>query len=280
MLVAYLLALNLPTHVRSPKIGELLDSWAGKSFRQLPSQSKSQFQKFVNGHLLRARDKGGFIGITDLDFNDQDGFVWKFSTTPKKSFLIYLNPHNGMVPSAERAWLFIVDGDGTILRRADFDTGWRMYANGATYSKVDWISKPVLIQTMVAGVNGHGPRKIYIGFDGLRPAVVRIEDDKGAVRKMDYFDSYHVVGPKIQSTTKPSMLRALLGNNEVRRLEALVWLSGDFIDRFSDFKDLTKADATRHTQLVKDKDISNALKTLRESPNSYVKQLAQAVNLP
>ena len=56
---------------------------------------------------------------------------------------------------------------------------------------------------------------------------MRIEDDKGAVRDMDYFAPNWVVGPDFSPPTVAGMEQVLRGSNEVKLLEALVWLSGD-----------------------------------------------------
>lgn len=270
------------SNATSISVEKMLESWCGKDLLKLSPAKQAEFQKFFNTRLLSAKDKRSMFSPESLFLNNDTGYVWKFGASRTGSYLIYLSPHTGMVPSAEHAWLFIVNKEGKVQSRSDFDTGWRMYADGAEFTRVSWMSGPVLIQKMVDGMNGQGPRKIYLGFDGLRPAVVRIENEKGSSRRMDYYAPNWVVGPLFRGTKKTSMLGALKSASEVRRLEALVWLSGQFqvpknVPDNSDRQFLKER--AKHTKLIRDPDIAKVVKSLRMSSNKYTQELANAVRL-
>lgn len=259
------------------QIGHLLDFWAGKEISTLSEKRQRQFQNFVVKNLPLGKITDPFLGNPNhILLNKGRAYVWNFVGGSTKSYLIYLNPHTGMVPSAEHAWLFIVNREGKTICRSDFDTGWRMYADTAIYTHVNWLSSPVLIQSMSVGGNGRGPRKIYIGFDHLNPMVVRIEDEKGSVCPLEV-STGHLVGPDFTFRDEKSLRSALTGSNQVQQLNALVWLSGSF-QSFS--SDRLKNEEGLHRRLVKNVDIAKAIKSLRRSKNEYVKQLANAVQLP
>ena len=266
------------------KIKELLASWVGKDISKLSHYKQERFQSFVDKRLLLPKDTVNlFNSPASMFLNQGRAFVWKFEGGPKKSYLIFLNPHTGMIPSAEHAWLFIVNQDGKILNRSDFDTGWRMYADGASYSHVSWMSSPVLTQKMATGENGQGPYKIYFGFDGLQPAVIRIENEKSKSRKMDYFAPNWVVGPRFENKTKPAMRQVLSGTSEVRKLEALIWLAGNFgnpFDRFEKASPEAKREEALHSSLIRDKQIAQAVRQIRMNSKSYTRELANSVVLP
>ena len=217
----------------------------------------------------------------DLIFeNDGDAYVWRFGPDSDSKFLIYLNPHTGLHPSAEHAWLFIVDRFGTVLSRDEFDTGWRMYAGSAVYEAVSWCSDKVLIQRMQVGLNGGGPRGIYIGFDRLKPHLIRIEDAVGKIVPMEYYATNWVVGPAYAPPTLDDLLNGLRGVNQVKRFEALVWLGGSH-QRASQNKAGYDHEAEPQERLYADaimsKPMGAVIQRLRQSSNPYERELAGLV---
>lgn len=272
-----------PEDPATTKTREFLTSFVGKDIAKLPEGQLEAFQELVDKKLLIKDEvsRAWIGGSPRLIFaNSGNAYVWHFGSPGAKEFLILLNPTNGFVPGAAHAWVFVVDASGKVLAKSDFETGWRMQPKSADYTKVRWLSSPVIIQEMEVGEGGDGPRKIYIAFDDRRPAVVKLEAINGAPRKMDYFALNRVVGPPINKPTRESILGALGGNNEVRRLEALVWLSGTYDDPFSDRRVLDPAEKAYrelHRKLISDADIQASIERLRLSSNEYVQQLAKTI---
>jgi len=262
-------------------INALLNKWAGKEISTLSAQDRSRFMGLMQRNLIPNRDVRYTFDDPYLTFeNNGYAYVWRFGSAADHRFLILLNPHTGMVPSAEHAWLFNVTAKGSVLKRYEFDTGWRMHASGATYGKVSWLCSPVLVQRMREGMNGGGPRAIYIGFDGDRPAVVRLEDESGAQRAMDYFAPNWVVGPPYSPPSVAGMEKILMGSNEVKLLESLVWLSGSHQDISSNRADVSHEDISseiRYAECVRSPTIVRAIKSLLLSKNPYVRQLAKGI---
>lgn len=259
-----------------------LPEWCGKDIARLPDAERAKFMSYVNRDLVVAsNDRGLLSGDPEWIFDSHgDAYVWSFGDTNDHRFLIYLNPHTGVIPSSEHAWLFIVDKQGKIVSRSDFDTGWRMWADGASYEKVGWLSSRVLIQEMRVGLNGGGPRRIYFGFDGLRPRVIRLDDAKGNLFAMNYWAPNWVVGPRYDPPPGPVMEQALAGSNEVKRLEALVWLAGHHgtVSMNSPGTDHEEtADEVRYAECIHDPAIIRVVKGLRNSPNPYISELAKSI---
>jgi hypothetical protein len=264
-----------------PELGRMLVQWSGGNVGRFSEKERVRFMAYVKAVLVPEEKPRDLFRSPSLIFeNDGDAYVWPFRSGPVAGYIVLLNPRTGMVPSAEHAWLFVGNRHGRVLKRYDFDIGWRMYAKRASYKSVEWLSTLVLVQEMEVGMNGDGPRKIYIGFDGLRPAVIRLEDASGHLKPMDYFAPNWVVGPKYRVPSIKELESVLLADNEVRRLEALIWLAGRHgnvsrkgVDRSQEVKD----EQVLYARSIKHKSIVEAIKLLRHHRNPYVSKLAQRV---
>ncbi len=268
---------------KDPALTQALLSWVGKSIADLPVEELKKFKSYVEKKLTN--DDGVehyFIGRSLIFENHGSDYVWKFDSATESQFLVFLNPHTLVVPSSEHAWLYIVNAAGDPLVQSDFDTGYRMCSAGARYSNVDWLKNPVLIQEMRVGMNGGGPRKIFIAFDGNRPAVVRIEDEKGAIKPMPYFAPNWVVGPKFSPPSVGEPDGALTGHNEVKCLEALVWLWGRHQRASANQPDHAHEELSeeqRFADCMKSPEIRGHIRSLRMSTHSYVAQLAEMIDV-
>ncbi len=257
-----------------------LARWSGGGMMRFPEPERRKFLTYVKETLLENKDSEPFYrSPSNLFLNHDDAYVWKFPRQPNQGYLVFLNPHTGMVPSAEHAWLYVTDLDGKVLERFEFDTGWRRYADGADYSDVGWLSKPVLIQKTRMGMGGDGPQKIYIGFDGLRAAVVRVEDPQGHLLPMQYCFSNYTVGPAFSPPTVERLQQILLGQNEVERIEALIWLAGIHTPpgvpglQFGE----PILNQERYIASIKSPLIASAIRKLRGDRDAYVSKLANTV---
>lgn len=267
-LLTVLLILSVPDWPKNADKdwGPSLAKWSGGGVGRLGKEQQTKFTEYIAQELKPISRVELIIDPRNPFLNDGDAYVWDFQAEKTKGYLVLLNPHHILTPSAERAWLYIVDERGSEVRRYSFDTGWRMYAKSAQYEKVDWLSSPVLIQEMEPGDLGGGPTKIYIGFDGLRPAVVRLEDEAGKLKPMDDTWSDRSVGPVYPAASIAQLEESLRGQNEVKRIEALIWLAGR---HYENSKNVIPP--------LKDKGIVDAVKNLRSSSVRYVSELAMTV---
>ena len=222
---------------------------------------------------------GGPTGKTGATLGGR-AYVFRFVGEPKNAFLVYLNPGSFAQPSSQLASLFVVSGDGKLLGRSDFDAGYRLIGTGATYERVSWLSTPVLVQELRTGLPEVGGPKLYIGFDGVRPAVVRLEGRTGNLRRMQYYAPSYVVGPPYRPPSASEMERILRGKNEVKRLEGLIWLTGDHQDASTNEEGYVNEDMSdegAYAAIAAAPSIVRAVNELAKSPNPYVCQLAQSI---
>ena len=262
-------------------MSEQLARWAGGNIGRFGDDERDKFMAYVEKTLMAKDEPENFFRSPSTIFlNEGDAYVWSFGSQASARYLILLNPHTGLTPSAEHAWAFVVDASGDVRNRSEFDIGWRMYSRHASYGTVDWLSTPVLVQEMEDGMNGQGPRKIYLGFDGQQPVVIRLEDASGNLHPMGYFAPNWVVGPKYDPPALGDLERVLMGENEIRRLEALLWLAGQH-SRVSDnragYDHEAVAEQKRYAEAIDSPSIAKAIKQLRTDGNSYVRQLADEV---
>jgi len=256
--------------------GPDLARWSSGAISRLSKDEQSKFMVFVKSVLVsEVEPKDVFCSPRLIFENHGDAYVWQLGSG--QGYGVLLNPSPIMVPSAAHAWLFYVDKKGTVRMRSDFDIGDRSYAKHASYEMVSWLANPVVVQEIYGGWARNATRKIFIGFDGMRPTVVRLEDEHGHLRPMDYYAPNWVVGPKFNPPTVEGLVTVLKGDNDVKRLEALVWLA-DFHSRVSHNKKGWDHEATVEERLylkaIKSPDIADAIKQLRESSNTYVSKLA------
>ena len=266
----------------SEDFGRDLARWSGGNLRRLAKSEQTRFTAYVRGTLVREDSHRGFEGDPSwaLDSDSSgDAYVWRYLQSKSPEYLVLINPHGYVHPSAEHGWLFFVDSRGSIIRKDDFDIGYRMYSRAATYETVSWLSFPVLVQRMEVTSGGQGPAKIYIAFDGRRPAVVGVDDENGAIRSMDYFAPNWVVGPAYYPRTVVEVERYLTGRNEVKRFEALVWLLGNHKNEFPRPGSENRRSETeiRWEKAHRYPPIVQAVQKLRFDENAWVRLTAQLV---
>ena len=262
---------------------QALLSWVGKPIGDLPIAEQKKFLSYLEKKLANDGGLEGFYhGPSEVFLSHGKAYVWRFGAATESQFLVFLNPHTDVVPSSEHAWLYIVNAAGDPLVKSDFDTGYRMLSTAAGYSKVDWLNNPVLIQEMRVGMNGDGPRKIFIAFDGNRPAVVRIEDENGASKPMPNFAPNWVVGPRFSPPSVEELDGALTGPNELKCLEALVWLSGRHQRASANqpgYAHEELSEEQRFADCMKSLTVRDHIRNLRKSANTYVAHLAEMVDV-
>jgi len=153
-----------------------LSRWAGKDITKLPLDEREKFMHFAQSALLASSDRNYIRRGPELRINGNgNAYVWNFASHGPTRYLIYWSVVTGPVPSSERGYLFIVDGKGKVIRKSDFNTGWRLHPSTVSYKLVKWIESPVLLLEMRNG----GAWTLCIGFDHERPALVKLEDELG-----------------------------------------------------------------------------------------------------
>jgi len=129
-------------------------------------------------------------------------------------------------------------------------------------------------------LNGNGPRRILIGFEGAKPHLVRADNGYGDAVAVSYFAPNHVVGPAYEPPQLGELVKVLKGANQTRRLEALVWLAGCH-HRVSDHNPNvvyeSPLEETRYAEAIMAKSVAEIITKLRRSANPCERELAQSV---
>ena len=261
----------------------LLHHWSGGNISRLSEPERKRFQSFVNTRLVKHEKLDYNTMLVPLIFENRgDAYVWPFLSGPSAGYLIVLNPTSTMVPSAAHAWIFVVNKDGGVLSRQDFDIGWRMEPKAASFETRPWLSSKVLVQEIQPGMTSAPPLKILIAFDGLRPVTIKVETLDGSLHRMEYWAPNFVVGPKYEPPTVTTLNRVLQSGTDVQQLEALTWLNGEHSRTSDNRPNYAHEDVTsqeRFAAAIKSPRIASAVIALRGSKNPYIRDVATQIPL-
>jgi hypothetical protein len=277
---ASLVPLASPTEPQAvaDRFCESLKSWAGKEISQLPSGERSKFADYVAAKLLSADERDDpFASPSVLFANHGDAYVWRFNEGNTK-FLILVSRHRGLSTDSDEDLLFLTDREGSVIHRFSFYTHAWIDPESVKYQKFPWLKGPVIIQEMQSRSRGHGLCRVYFGFDGSRPAAIRIEDRLSKPLPVDYWYPDPAVDPKYAPPAKAEMERVLIGPDDIKRLEALIWLTGRHGDVGQNTKDMwheATADEVKYENFMHDPEICKLVTNLRSSPNPWVRDIAR-----
>jgi hypothetical protein len=155
---------------------------------------------------------------------------------------LYVMTYEGYLhPSASCLKAYALDGKWQTVTKFKFDTGWRVWLEGAKLSENRWFSQPILTvvgqaeRPLVLDANGFLPKnsppadsimhQSYIVTEsGVR--LVRLQTAGGKMIPNNYGYGNHTVGPPTFRRTLQQWTADLNSTSPLRQLGSMVWLAG------------------------------------------------------
>jgi hypothetical protein len=129
-----------------------------------------------------------------------------------------------MLPGGSWAAVHLFTGTGRLARTVLLATGYRMTPEEAS-ARYDPAVGAFVIEVVSVGEYSSVVRQFY-GVRGVEVVLLRLEDEGGRPLANDYYTPHFTFGPEVASRAAEEWEEALASADQVRVLEALVWLGG------------------------------------------------------
>lgn len=173
--------------------------------------------------------------------------------------------------------LHVLDREGGLLTSTELDAGPRVQVWDAAVE-----NSLLRVRSLSLFASRIGAFVQHYGLHDDQPLLVRLESDKGVLRRNRYRNARFCFGPRPPRRTPSEWTGELGSGDRLRCLAALTWLAGDHDPPPDDFGPLPLAPAEPPTadEVRAHPEVARHIQTLRSSPDPWVREAAAVVPLP
>lgn len=183
------------------------------------------------------------------------------------------------IPGGSSARIFVLDGEGRALTQTEFQTGYRITIDDASWLQDSGHGFPCVLVYSGSVINGSDIARQYYAFLDETFALVRLEHSNGKLVRNEYCWPDHTIGPGVPERTPQEWEAALRSPNRAEVLHCLVWLGGkhcDLLHRDVRQEGEPRRDAERVLATRGRSGVQSVVEALTRSEDRWVREAAQA----
>jgi hypothetical protein len=193
------------------------------------------------------------------------------------------------IPGNSGLSVHLFAGDGSLIRSAVFQTGWRIFVTDIRVAYLEEIGRMAIEVRSAPAINGRDVARQLYALVNDEVLLVRLEDKGGHLIRNVYGAPNHTFGFTITGRSSNEWKDALESGDSAEVLATLTWLSGTHLDPKEKVPEVAGMPPVAHedlseAQLVRDVLNSEAvrrdIKTLMLSKNLWVRQGAKLADNP
>jgi peptidylprolyl isomerase len=160
----------------------------------------------------------------EVEWQSREVFVWRPRESKALAYVMLVFSNAQSIPGQSFADILVFDQHQSLLVSHRFPMGWRLRSTDAQLRDLPDFGSVVEIKLRPV-INGAPLGKVFIGFQGSRPALLRIEDESGKYFRNDLNSPNHSIGPVPHYRTTSQWRASLDGRDNCEVLDSLNWLS-------------------------------------------------------
>lgn len=162
-----------------------------------------------------------------------------------------------IIPGESNGRVHLFDAGGKLLDNETFQTGWRITVTGGQLIRDSRIGVPVIELFTGAMINGRDVEHQYYGVLNDRVVLIRLEDSRGHAIRNISAPNNGLIGPEPPDRTQDEWEKALMSDDQVELLQALMWVE------------------ELPTNLRSRDSVKRRLNELRGNQNSWIREAAE-----
>lgn len=194
-----------------------------------------------------------------------------------------------MIPGNSGLSVHVFAEDGSLIRAAVFQTGWRIFVTDIRVAYLEEIGRMAIEVRSAPDINGRDVAKQFYALVNDEVLLVRLEDKAGHLIRNVYGVPNHTFGFTITGRSLNEWKDALESGDSAEVLATLTWLSGTHLDLKEQVPEISGMPPVAHEDISEARlarDILNSeavrrdIKTLMLSQNLWVRQGAKLADNP